>query len=140
MTRPRIRLHRLVIGDLRMAIESCWRCGTLTTVVDGRCVKCNLDLSEEWLRHQERMQTDDPANEKRRRVYYQDIVYSVCNDLDKILPGTTVCGSWAEPSTEVQDRMKALLKVLAHVPAKVLMEAKEKAGCPTFIVPADCSQ
>ena len=103
-------------------------------------MKCNLDLSEELLRHQERMQTDDPANEKRRRVYYQDIVYSVCNDLDKILPGTTVCGSWAEPSTEVQDRMKALRKVLAYVPAKVLMEAKEKAGCPMFIVPADCSQ
>ena len=28
-------------------IVSCWRCGTLTTVVDGRCEKCNLDLSEE---------------------------------------------------------------------------------------------
>ena len=28
-------------------IESCWRCGTLTTVVNGRCEKCNLDLSEE---------------------------------------------------------------------------------------------
>ena len=25
-------------------IENCWRCGTLTTVVDGRCSKCNLDM------------------------------------------------------------------------------------------------
>ena len=27
-------------------IENCWRCGTLTTVENGRCVRCNLDLSE----------------------------------------------------------------------------------------------
>jgi len=101
-------------------IESCWRCGTLTTVVNGRCEKCNLDLSEEektditedegWLRHQERMQTDDPANEKRRRVYYQDIVYAVCNRLDKVAFGTTVCGSWAEPSTNVQDRLDDVIQ------------------------------
>ena len=25
-------------------IKNCWRCGTLTTVVDGRCRKCNLDI------------------------------------------------------------------------------------------------
>ena len=138
-------------------IESCWRCGRLTTVVDGRCSKCSLDLSEEWLRHQERMQTDEPANEKRRRVYYQDIVYAVCNRLDKVTPGTTVCGSWAEPSTNVQDRLddviqrwsdardriesleaelKALRYVMSHVPSRVLMEATNKAGCPTLIVPA----
>lgn len=93
---------------------------------------------EAGLEHQEKVQADEPANEKSRRVYYQDIVYSVCNDLDKLLPGITVCGSWAEPSTQVQDRMKVLRKVLAHVPAKVLMEAKEKADCPTLIVPAEC--
>lgn len=95
---------------------------------------------EEWLKHQKRMQADEPANEKSRRVYYQDIVYAVCNELDKILPGTTVCGSWAEPSTEVQERMKAIRKVLSHVPGRVLMKAKEEAGYPTFIVPADCSR
>lgn len=95
---------------------------------------------EEWLRHQEKMQADEPANEKRRRVYYQDIVYAVCNELDKILPGTTVCGSWAEPSTEVQERMKAIRRVLANVPAVTLIQAKEKAGYPTFIVPAESSR
>jgi len=26
-------------------IDSCWRCGTLTTVVNDRCIKCNLDLT-----------------------------------------------------------------------------------------------
>lgn len=58
----------------------------------------------------ERMQADDPRNEKDRRIYYQDIVYYVCNKLDKIFGGThvTVCGSWAEPSTEVQERMDKL--------------------------------
>ena len=132
-----------------------------------RCEKCNLDISEEksddmtedegWLRNQERMQADEPANEKRRRVYYQDIVYAVCNRLDKVSPGTTVCGSWAEPSTNVQDRLddaiqrwsdardkiesleaeiKALRYLMSHVPSRVLIEAKENAGCPTLIVPA----
>ena len=67
--------------------------------------KTDITEDEGWLRHQERMQTDDPANEKRRRVYYQDIVYAVCNRLDKVAFGTTVCGSWAEPSTNVQDRL-----------------------------------
>ena len=46
------------------AIESCWRCGTLTTVVDGRCRRCNLDLSEE-VRHRKRMQTDEPMNQQQ---------------------------------------------------------------------------
>jgi len=35
-------------------IDSCWRCGTLTTVVNGRCIKCNLDLTKggERITHQ----------------------------------------------------------------------------------------
>jgi len=81
----------------------------------------------------------------------------VCNRLDKVSPGTTVCGSWAEPSTNVQDRLddaiqrwsdardkiesleaeiKALRYLMSHVPSRVLIEAKENAGCPTLIVPA----
>ena len=49
-----------------MTIESCWRCGTLTTVVDGRCVKCNLDLSEEWLRHPCASTVDTSGTKERR--------------------------------------------------------------------------
>jgi hypothetical protein len=28
-------------------IETCWRCGTLTTVIDNRCRRCNLDMTPE---------------------------------------------------------------------------------------------
>jgi hypothetical protein len=49
-------------------------------------------------------------DEKARRVYYQDIVYSVCNALDRIFakrPGRgVVCGTADEPSTQVQELMQ----------------------------------
>jgi hypothetical protein len=48
-------------------------------------------------------------DEKERRVYYQDIVYTVCNKLDKMLgrkPGCgIVCGSLEMPSRQVQDAL-----------------------------------
>ena len=69
---------------------------------------------EKWMKHQERMQADEAVKEKRRRVYYQDIVYAVCNRLDRVTPGTTVCGSWAEPSTQVQDRMDDVIQQLSE--------------------------
>ena len=51
--------------------------------------------------------------EKDRRIYYQDIVYKVCNLLDKYHdrgPGTgLVCGTVEEPSNEVQDELATLL-------------------------------
>ena len=56
------------------------------------------------------------VTEKERRVYYQDIVYSVCSVLDDIdhnhiSKGTgIVCGTVEHPSTDVQDRMKRLLE------------------------------
>ena len=52
-------------------------------------------------------------SEKNRRIYYQDIVYKVCNLLDKHYgrkPGTgLVCGTIEEPSNEVQDELATLL-------------------------------
>lgn len=45
--------------------------------------------------------------EKARRVYYQDIVYAVCNSLDRIFskrPGKgVVCGTVETPTRQVQD-------------------------------------
>lgn len=54
--------------------------------------------------------------EKRRRVYYQNIVYSVCGALDyidgnHISKGTGICcGSFDDPCTDVEARMKQLVK------------------------------
>lgn len=50
--------------------------------------------------------------EKKRRVYYQNIVYSVCNSLDRIFAKRisrgegVVCGTIDTPTTQVQDLMK----------------------------------
>jgi len=50
--------------------------------------------------------------EQERRIYYQNIVYHVCNALDRIdgkRPGHgIVCGTADEPSTAVQQRIAAL--------------------------------
>ena len=48
--------------------------------------------------------------EKARRSYYQDIVYNVCNQLDRALGGFTVCGSLPSPTTQVQDRLAKLIQ------------------------------
>ena len=54
------------------------------------------------------------TTEKQRRIYYQDIVYSVCSILDDIegqhisAGSGIVCGTVNHPSTEVQDRVKGL--------------------------------
>ena len=51
-------------------------------------------------------------DEKQRRVYYQDIVYAVCNIMDRYLPkdGVVVCGTIEHPSTDVQTLLEILLK------------------------------
>ncbi len=61
------------------------------------------------LKNEERMQAENPATEKRRRIYYQDIVYHVCNALDRRFGGVTRCGTWADPSTEVQEKINRLV-------------------------------
>ncbi len=51
-------------------------------------------------------------DEKARRVYYQDIVYAVCNSLDRIFsnrPGKgVVCGTSTSPSQQVQQAMQVV--------------------------------
>lgn len=52
--------------------------------------------------------------EKNRRIYYQDIVYKVCNILDQIYRQRVqdwtpvVCGTYETPTTQVQDLMRRL--------------------------------
>jgi hypothetical protein len=48
-------------------------------------------------------------DEKRRRVYYQNIVYDVCNRLDAVLGGKTVCGTVDSPTTQVVERLNTIL-------------------------------
>ena len=42
-------------------------------------------------------------SEKERRIYYQDIVYHVCNILDKYARRRVTCGTYNSPFTDVQD-------------------------------------
>jgi hypothetical protein len=58
--------------------------------------------------------SEDLREEKEARIYYQDIVYHVCNVLDKMdgkKPGLgIVCGTSKTPARNVQERMDKLLK------------------------------
>ncbi len=85
---------------------------------------------------------DEAISEKRRRVYYQDIVYAVCNKLDRVYVPKCVCGTVDSPTTQVQERLESLIeyrdekvaecdklrKILSFIPARTVIEAKEKAG------------
>ena len=76
--------------------------------------RCSLkELREENRKLRERL-----ADEKSRRVYYQNIVYGVCNILDAATErfcGTgVVCGTVREPSTEVQDTLRSLLQSMSQ--------------------------
>ena len=41
--------------------------------------------------------------EKASRVYYQSIVYDLCNAIDKLNGGSVVCGTNISPSTDLQE-------------------------------------
>lgn len=50
------------------------------------------------------------VDEKERRIYYQDIVYDICNLLDTWhCKRFTVCGTVSQPSTNVQKEVKRLI-------------------------------
>lgn len=57
--------------------------------------------------------TDHKATtEKDRRVYYQSIVYEVCNILDNVRDfdaSRLVCGTHDNPSTEIRNRLEKLV-------------------------------
>lgn len=85
---------------------------------------------------------DEAISEKQRRVYYQDIVYAVCNKLDRVYTPPCVCGTVNSPTTQVQERLESLIeyrdekvaecdklrKILSFVPGRIALEATEKAG------------
>ena len=50
--------------------------------------------------------------EKERRIYYQSIVYDVCNCLDKINGGRIRCGTAESPCSNVQKAMDELVERL----------------------------
>ena len=61
--------------------------------------------------------------EKDRRIYYQNVVYAVCDKLDRIVgnpPGTgIVCGTKDSPTTEVQG-------ALAEIDARLSISERER--------------
>jgi len=66
-----------------------------------------------WLEHLANVHFKARNEEHDRRVYYQNIVYYVCNALDELdRHGThqdVVCGTVDEPCDDVQRRMDELL-------------------------------
>ena len=59
------------------------------------------------------------TDEKALRVYYQDIVYYVCNALDRInrrQPGRgVVCGTFETPTRNVQQQIDAVADAITRV-------------------------
>lgn len=66
-------------------------------------------------------------DEKDRRIYYQDIVYSVCTVIDSLFAGTVVCGTADEPSQQVQKRMYQIQRALTHA-RHALRQVDEHGG------------
>lgn len=58
----------------------------------------------------EEIRAEEKASEKDRRIYYQDIVYSVCELLDTVYTPSTCCGICTAPTTQVQDRVRSLIQ------------------------------
>lgn len=54
---------------------------------------------------------DSAEHEKRVRVYYQSIVYDICNILDRTgrFRSRTVCGTFGAPSKEVHQRIETII-------------------------------
>ncbi len=77
-----------------------------------RTVKYNYTIpakAEPWV--PEMPDNDEPyeiSDEKSARVYYQGIVYDVCNKLDLINGGKIVCGTFRHPSESVQMAMSLI--------------------------------
>lgn len=81
----------------------------------------------------------DPT-EKDRRVYYQDIVYAVCNALNRIFVKRphqgVVCGTVETPSKQVQEHMAIVVERCIEVANR---QAAEQAGDEPTRADADTS-
>ena len=67
----------------------------------NRCCELQnaLGQAEKQLKTYE-TEIDRLTAEKGRRIYYQDLVYFVCRQIDKIAGGKTVCGTAGTPNIE----------------------------------------
>ena len=80
-------------------------------------------IHESWLNEITALRAEAEAlkAEKERRIYYQHIVYKVCNLLDAYQQvGHVVCGCLEEPSTETQDFLREVLRRKTHPEIKSL--------------------
>jgi len=67
--------------------------------------------------------------ESARRVYYQNIVYDICNILDRYQGGKSkslVCGTVNSPTTEVQDAVRKLCDRLMEQAAIIMQPHYEE--------------
>lgn len=98
--------HRMCASHARTPCEGCGRLA---------CTAPSVATPSE---HTPTSQSTDPlADEKRRRAYYQDIVYAVCNIVDSNRGDgkKTVSGTVDQPSTDVQTTLKHLFAALGPV-------------------------
>lgn len=70
------------------------------------------------------------ADEKRRRVYYQGVVYDVCTIVDGALGQKTVCGTADEPNREVQRAVEELVRRQTPSPDSRCAEVEDKRPAP----------
>ena len=70
-------------------------------------------------------------DEKERRIYYQNIVYAVCNIIDAELGTKLVCGTVGEPSTEVQDKVAEIMSGEPEGYAEFIKKLKQSPLNPT---------
>lgn len=100
------------LGEIhRRCTDAGIECGHVVERVEG--------LVAQLSRQRERI-----AKETRYRVYYQDVVYAICNLLDKAnghTPGHgIVCGSADSPTTEVKVSVRSLIDERDNLRAEVL--------------------
>jgi len=100
---------------------------------------CAMQIEEKQMLSILQLNPEHPV-ERQRRIYYQDIVYYVCNIFDQIDGKSVndenilVCGTLKTPTTQVQDRMDKLKKHLrVNVPSnkcdryeKALIEIRDQ--------------
>jgi hypothetical protein len=82
----------------------------------------------ERLLQESRILSARAESEKKRRIYYQNIVYAVCTELDKMIPGTAVCGTLLKPSTDVELRMAAVRVLWQAMPVEAQQAALKLVG------------
>lgn len=107
-------------------LDANWRGPQKTPVADPALIEQVLSSKDDKMHNGQLCDTIDHLNreleaEKQRRVYYQDIVYFVCNTIDRInhkKPGSeVVCSTAASPTRQVQTAMNqiALKLAMAHL-------------------------